>query len=148
MRRGHLRLAGYRMPTEAEWEFSCRSGAGTSRHYGHGESLLPRYAWSARNSGERAWAVGRLRPNELGLFDTLGNASEWCEDPALLYETGQRNDIEHGPYLLVDERSSRILRGASLFHQPGNLRSAARSNAQPGSRDGPFGLRPARTLPD
>jgi formylglycine-generating enzyme required for sulfatase activity len=57
--------------------------------------LLPRYGWYQKNGENRAWPVGRLRPSELGLFDMLGNALEWVEDPAQLYVTGQRDDIEN-----------------------------------------------------
>ena len=68
-----LRLGGYRLPTEAEWEYACRAGAGTSRFYGASPELLGRYAWYNANSQEQAWPCGSLQPNELGLFDMLGN---------------------------------------------------------------------------
>ncbi|HEV3025507.1 MAG TPA: SUMF1/EgtB/PvdO family nonheme iron enzyme, partial [Pirellulales bacterium] len=72
-------LSGYRLPTEAEWECACRAGTLTSRFYGASESLLGRYAWYTKNSGDiRMLEVGTLKPNALGLFDTLGNACEWC----------------------------------------------------------------------
>lgn len=147
MKAGHLKLTGYRLPTEAEWEFACRSGAVTSRYHGRGEDLLPRYGWFAKNAADRAWPVGSLRPNELGLFDTLGNATEWVEDPALLYVTGQTEDIENAKLLLIDERMSRLLRGGSCDVRPVDLRCAYRNSSRPGNRSNTGGFRPVRTLP-
>ena len=73
-------VLGYRLPTEAEWEYACRAGAGTSRYYGGSEELLGRYAWYSQNSRNRIWPCGRLKPNDFGLFDMLGNVYEWCQD--------------------------------------------------------------------
>jgi formylglycine-generating enzyme required for sulfatase activity len=149
MKVGHLKLMGYRLPTEAEWEYACRSGAVTARYHGRGVELLARYGWFAKNSEERAWPVGRLRPNELGLFDTLGNAGEWCEDPALAYATARKEDVENSEYLSIDEQTARQLRGGSFDYQPVDLRCAYRKDVyKPGDRISTYGFRPARTLPE
>ena len=71
---------GYRLPTEAEMEYFCRANTSTSRPFGETEELLPKFAWTWLNSGDRLHPVGMLLPNELGLFDVLGNAYEWCHD--------------------------------------------------------------------
>ena len=75
-----LERTGYRLPTEAEWEYACRSGTTTLWPHGLSEPRLTDYAWSLRNSGRVMHPPGLKRPNEMGLFDVLGNASEWCTD--------------------------------------------------------------------
>jgi formylglycine-generating enzyme required for sulfatase activity len=71
-----LRRTGYRLPTEPEWEYACRAGAMTSRYYGASLRLLEHYAWTVANAQDRTWPCGRLLPNDLGLFDMLGNVYE------------------------------------------------------------------------
>jgi formylglycine-generating enzyme required for sulfatase activity/tRNA A-37 threonylcarbamoyl transferase component Bud32 len=144
----HLKLGGYRLPTEAEWEYACRSGSVVSRYFGRSEELLPRYGWYQKNGEDRAWPVGRLRPNELGLFDMLGNALEWVEDPAQLYVTGQRNYIENKSLLLINERMSRLFRGGAFPNAPVYLRCAGRDNDRPGNLGFAGGFRPVRTSSD
>jgi formylglycine-generating enzyme required for sulfatase activity len=146
-RPNHLKLTGYRLPSEAEWEYACRAGAVTARPYGRGEELLPRYAWYFQSAEERAWPVGLLRPNELGLFDALGNALEMVGDASLGYYTDRTDDLDYGPPQPVGLQSPRATRGGAYLYLPVSLRSAARIPYRPGDRLFMVGFRPARTLP-
>ena len=71
-----LERAGYRLPTEKEWEYACRAGTTTGRYYGQGEELLPKataFAYAGQPT-EPMFQVGSLKPNDWGIFDMLGNA--------------------------------------------------------------------------
>ena len=134
-----LKSAGYRLPTEAEWEYAARAGAMTSRHYGLTERLLGRYAWYLGNSKERAWPVGSLLPNDLGLFDMLGNVYEWCQDA---YDKTSRTKSQNYEHI---SDNPRLLRGGSFSSRPAVVRSAFRGWSAPSNHDANFGFRPART---
>jgi formylglycine-generating enzyme required for sulfatase activity len=142
-----LRRNGYRLPTESEWEYACRAGAETPRFYGASVDLLAAYAWYQKSSTDRAWPGGSLFPNDLGLFDTLGNVLEWCMEGPLLYQPdrngNQTTDINTSEFVSKD----RLLRGGSFGSQPSVVRSAIRFWVLPANRDGDGGFRPARTYP-
>uniref|UniRef100_UPI003F9A4FC5 formylglycine-generating enzyme family protein n=1 Tax=Mycobacterium sp. TaxID=1785 RepID=UPI003F9A4FC5 len=143
-----LERSGYRLPTEAEWEYSCRAGAVTSRYYGHSNALLDTYAWYQANSMERAWKCGSLIPNDLGLFDTLGNVYEWCQESitdSRPFKRGKTSDII-STFSSINNRTPRSLRGGTFSNHPALVRSANRKWDFPQSRyiDG-GGFRPAKT---
>jgi formylglycine-generating enzyme required for sulfatase activity len=140
-----LRLGGYRLPTEAEWEYAYRAGAGTSRYYGASVALLGRYAWYNPTSGGHAQPCGSLLPNELGLFDMLGNVLEWCHDTYQPYATTTIIDnINRNLYLHVN--ISRIHRGGTFDDRPELVRAACRNWHFPASRYFNDGFRPSRTF--
>lgn len=144
----YLELPGYRLPTEAEWEYACRAGAVTSRYYGLSKSLLPKYAWFQANGQNQAWPVGSLKPNDCGLFDMLGNAFEWCDDSYasyLLVEGKVSEDSGTMKPVTLDDR--RVLRGGAFYSQPLFVRSAYRNLDRPDYRSTNLGFRPARTYP-
>jgi formylglycine-generating enzyme required for sulfatase activity len=139
----YLRRIGYRLPTEAEWEYACRAETVSSRSYGSPIELLPRYAFFQFNSQGRMWPVGQKRPNDLGLFDMHGNVWTWCQDAAGPYPSGRVEDVED----IRDFSDSlyRIIRGGSFAHLGVNIRSAVRLNNRPAEGSMDVGLRIART---
>jgi formylglycine-generating enzyme required for sulfatase activity len=140
---------GYRLPTEAEWEFSCRAGARTSCYYGTSRELLSRFAWFNLNSEGRAWPCGKLLPNDLGMFDMLGNLYEWCQDPKSDYRPDADGVIvdQVTTKLTLAQTTFQILRGGGFVDVPPQLRSAHRFWNLPHNRLGSYGFRIARTLP-
>jgi serine/threonine protein kinase/formylglycine-generating enzyme required for sulfatase activity len=144
---GYLGRVGYRLPTEAEWEYACRAGAVTSRCYGESEELLEHYGWYVRNANGRSWPVGTLKPNDLGLFDLHGNLWGWCQDRNKPYEIAPdgkaiESNEDLTPLLNTEYR---VLRGGSFSH-PGSVRSAYRGALMPTYRGYDIGFRPARTF--
>jgi serine/threonine protein kinase/formylglycine-generating enzyme required for sulfatase activity len=135
-------LRGYRLPTEAEWEYACRSGATTSRCYGDADELLPKYAWYAANAGESPMPVAQLLPNAFGLFDMHGNTVEWCQDVKRPY-TDRAED--RGPETVWSE-VYRVVRGGHHLSYARTIRSAKRFADRPTLMDG-GGFRLARSRP-
>jgi formylglycine-generating enzyme required for sulfatase activity len=147
LKKNYLQLEGYRLPSEAEWEFACRAGALTSRYHGESESLLGKYAWYTKNS-ENRWMlpVGSLKPNDLGLFDMLGNAPEWCQERIMYYKTDLQINDDKEDIRDIGSRQSRVLRGGAFTGLPVLVRSAQRVRLEPALRDYSVGVRPARTF--
>jgi formylglycine-generating enzyme required for sulfatase activity len=141
-----LVCSGYRLPTDAEWEYACRSGTVTSRYYGRSVELLGKYAWYAQYSDERTWPCGLLRPNDVGLFDMLGNVYEWCQDTIRSYTPeDDREDTIVPEFLVLQNKDLRVLRGGAFFGPAADVRSAFRNGLPPSYRYDYFGFRPART---
>jgi formylglycine-generating enzyme required for sulfatase activity len=143
-----LQRTGYRLPTDAEWEYACRSGTITSRYYGASTELLGLYARYADNSGNHAWSCGGLLPNDLGLFDMLGNALEWVHDRSGVTRPGRHARYNDNINALESiDPIPRLLRGGSFSFQPAGVRAAYRGWSAPSGRNSDFGFRPARTYP-
>ena len=140
------RRAGYRLPTEAEWEYACRAGAITSRYYGLSMGLLERYACYATNFGVPPCPqqCGRLLPNELGLFDMMGNAREWCQEYYTRYGTAT-TESAIGDLTDDNPRFRRLLRGGAFDLKPASARSADREMAGMSTLGGDISFRVART---
>ncbi|MDN8547989.1 SUMF1/EgtB/PvdO family nonheme iron enzyme [Microbacterium sp. NM3R9] len=121
--RWHVDSDGFRLPTEREWEYACRAGS-ASAHYGP----LAEVAWTASDGLSSPQPVGGKHPNLFGLFDTLGNVSEWCWD---LFDPDRR-------------ARDRAFRGGGFADDAGHARASARRGAAPASRFDDVGLRVAR----
>ena len=117
---------GYRLPTEAEWEYSCRAGSTGKWCFGDDESLLRDYGWFKGNSENRTHPVGEKKPNAWGFYDMHGNVWEWCSDRYGNYPTGVLTDPQ-GPTMGAD----RVLRGGGWRSLPADLRSVYRSRGTP-----------------
>jgi formylglycine-generating enzyme required for sulfatase activity len=144
-----IRLGGYRLPTEGEWEYACCSGADTSRYFGSKVELVVNYACCDDGSerGGHLRPVGSLLPNELGLFDMLGNAVEWCQDVFRIYRPDRTGSIIDNISidLIVNEMDPRLLRGSAFDSRPPDVRAAIRAASAPSFAGHNFGFRPART---
>jgi eukaryotic-like serine/threonine-protein kinase len=141
-------LNGYRLPTEAEWEYACRAGTVTSRYYGTTDELLPQYARYIANSHEHTCPVGSVKPNDFGLFDMLGNVWEWCFDVYTTYPEQTAEISQDLPTTgQVADGDRRMMRGGGYFTRPPVIRSAIRYDLSPDHRESNVGFRVARTYP-
>jgi formylglycine-generating enzyme required for sulfatase activity len=134
---------GYRLPTEAEWEYVCRAGTTTPYFFGTDPKLLPSYGFFSSNSDARSWPGGMKLPNAWGLFDTCGNVDEWCWDWDGPEYTLEKLDPQGPP--TGRERTNRggnFLSPRTIFLRS-DYRTAMR--VEPGHRFGPTGLRPVFT---
>ena len=148
LKKNYLSLTGYRLPTEAEMEYSTRAGALTSRYYGETEELLGKYGWYLYTAQDQTWPVGSLKPNDFGLFDLYGNLNTWCQGPYDAYPDTQGGEAveDHGNISITINTGSRVLRGGSFLNQASTMRSACRFNLVPSWRSTSMGFRPSRTL--
>ena len=126
----------YRLPTEAEWEYSARGGT-TGDRYGPVDEI----AWHSGNSGYSPHPVGSKAPNPFGLYDMLGNVSEWVQDWKVSYPGGVVKDPA-GP----GTGFSRVHRGGQYSSGEEYCRAPIRSSRSPGSGTWDLGLRLVRTL--
>jgi serine/threonine protein kinase/formylglycine-generating enzyme required for sulfatase activity len=145
LKANYLSLTGYRLPTEAEMEYAIRAGSLTSRHYGETEELLPQYGWYLKNSGGRAWPVGSLKPNDLGLFDTLGNVYTWCQERYESYPQDKDTIEDKEDAYSINIQENRVLRCGTFDYPASLVRCASRLWTLPTDRYYFIGFRPART---
>lgn len=126
---------GWRLPTEAEWEYACRAGTVTPRY---GE--LDKIAWYDENSNHTTNRVGQKQANAWGLHDTLGNVWEWCYDWFGGYSAQAATDL-----VGAATGTGRVKRGGGWYYYANNVRAAQRSSNTPTYRDYIIGFRLVRS---
>ena len=127
---------GYRLPTEAEWEYAARAGTASAFSFGASDAKLKQHGWSKDNSGGKPRPVKQRRPNPWGLYDMHGNVWEWCNDfyQVDYYLESPKKD-PRGP----ESGEKKVLRGGCWSSSPDACRSAYRYNESPAYTDACFG---------
>jgi formylglycine-generating enzyme required for sulfatase activity len=139
--------AGFRLPTEAEWEYACRAGSTTKFCFGDNDSVLGDYAWYDGNADSKgakyAHTVGQKSANAFGLFDIHGNVWEWCRDGYDSEAYARSSDGVTDPFVPATG-DTRVLRGGSWDSYPRFCRSSSRGGDIPTYRPDDSGFRVAR----
>jgi sulfatase modifying factor 1 len=130
---------GYRLPTEAEWEFACRAGTETAYYWGN--SPDSQYLWYVENATSGTRPVATRLPNSFGLWDMSGNVAEWCNDwyGASYYATSP-DTSPRGPAV----GTYKAIRGGSWHFDAYGCRSAERFFLRPRDKFEDLGVRPVR----
>src|SRR5262249_24782098 len=134
-------VTGYRLPTEAEWEYACRAGSRARYGFDDDPARLEECAWWSGPSGGKSHAGGQKLSNALGLCDMQGNVGEYCWDgfDPLYYRQSPVDDPIGPP-----EVPHRVVRGGNWASKPRDCRPSVRRQILPGERSGFQGLRVVR----
>ncbi len=127
---------GYRLPTEAEWEYACRAGTSTGWFFGDDASKLRDYAWFDKNAGGHPRPVAQKQPNAWGLYDMSGNLWQWCND---FYKVDYYNESSSSDPRGPDAGQTKVVRGGAWRFSAEKCRSGYRYNENPGYADVCFG---------
>ncbi len=131
------------LPSEAQWEYAGRAGTQTATYAGGNDAAtLEEIAWYTGNAGSETHAVKGKRPNQWGLFDTLGNVFEWVADT--WHDSFAGAPVDGTAWVDSKQGSARVIRGGSWDDGARSVRAAYRSRYAPGDRDGILGFRCAR----
>jgi formylglycine-generating enzyme required for sulfatase activity len=121
----------YRLPTEAEWEYACRANSSTAYYYGDNASELDKYAWYKKNSGDKFQKSGQKMPNAFGLYDMIGNVSEWTLNH---YDEKAFEKIKDTISVIPAANKAKypkVIKGGSYADEATALRSANRIPSEP-----------------
>jgi len=132
---------GYRLPTEAEWEYAATGGMQSQGYTYAGSNDPNTVALYNGNTNKITYTVGTMNPNELGIYDMSGNVSEWCWDWYGPYSTSPQIDP-----VGISSATNRVIRGGSWILGTSNLRSCDRDFDNPMERNSYLGFRVARRL--
>ncbi len=122
----------YRLPTEAEWEYACRAGSTTTYYFGNDSTELGKYAWYAGNSDNKFQKAGQKQPNAWGLYDMLGNVSEWVLDHYDEQSLQKLADKTTDPQpAFSTTRYPKVLKGGGYADNAAQLRIANRIKSDP-----------------
>jgi formylglycine-generating enzyme required for sulfatase activity len=137
---------GYRLPTEAEWEFACRAGTTTRFWCGETEEDVKKAGWFLTNSQRQTQPVGKLLPNPFGLFDVHGNVWEWCQDG---FDRSYYSQFSTTAAIdpVCPAKGSYVHRGGDLFSAADATRSAVRSASPTSFRGRNVGFRAVLVIP-
>jgi formylglycine-generating enzyme required for sulfatase activity len=133
--------SGYRLPTEAEWEYACRAGTLTLYPFGDESGQLGEYAWYANNARDSTHPIGQKLPNSWGFYDMLGNVWEWCAER---YDANYYGSSPLPDLLGATSVEPRVLRGGCWGSEPRYCRSSTRLRCVPTFRFNDLGFRVAR----
>ncbi|WP_213699145.1 formylglycine-generating enzyme family protein [Acetomicrobium sp.] len=136
------KVVGYRLPTEAEWEYAAKGGNKSEGYKYSGSDNVSDVAWYSSNSGSKTQEVGKKAPNELGLYDMSGNVWEWCSDWYGSYSSSAQTN----PYNST-AGSYRVFRGGSWSNVATYTRVADRGSFSPSGTRYRLGFRICRTVP-
>ncbi|MCL2154492.1 MAG: SUMF1/EgtB/PvdO family nonheme iron enzyme [Leptospirales bacterium] len=133
---------GYRLPTEAQWEYACR--AGTTTAYYTGDTIDDMTGWYSRNSNYMTHQVGLKAVNGFGLYDMHGNVQEWCWDWYDSYSSGSQTDPMGAALRSSSSYPRRVVRGGCWQYDASDMRSAYRYYYYPASGRSDVGFRVVR----
>ena len=140
---------GYRLPTQMEWEYAAHGGESSIPFYGNDQKLIQGFEWTSANADERSHPVGSLLPNDRGIWDMLGNVSEWTGEPRarlFLPRDGYIHEFPTGNKSLPSKEQEMTVRGGRYSFGVSSARAAERHYYEADDDTPTIGFRVVRTI--